>query len=57
LNFSQPSTVTFVPSELGGHKGLDNLTRDFQSDDARAQTEHIHIVVFNALMGRIVVMA
>jgi hypothetical protein len=49
--------VTFVPGELGSHKGLDDLARDFQSNDARAQTEHIHIVVFNTLMGRIVVMA
>ena len=46
-----------IPDKPGTQKGLNNLARRFRADDPRADTEHIHIIVFHALVRRIGIMA
>jgi hypothetical protein len=51
----QASLVPCFLRKLGGNKGLHNFACDFLPDDTCSETEHIHVVVFNALVGRVMI--
>ena len=49
--------MTLFAGEAGGQEGLYQLVGEFQSDDACAQAEDVHVVMFHALMRRVSVVA
>jgi hypothetical protein len=46
LNFGETAAVSFFAREPRRHKRADNIERQLNSNHARAQTQHIAIVVF-----------
>jgi hypothetical protein len=47
--------VSFLTGEARSEKRGDDLHRERRADDARSQTEHVHVVVLDGLMRRICV--
>ena len=47
----QPALVAFLAGERRGHEGRDQFLHDFLANDPCAQTQHVHVVVFDTLMG------
>ncbi len=56
-NLVQATVKALVALELRGHECANELFRQFVADDARAEGEDIHIVVLDALMRRVSIMA
>ena len=42
--------MPFGAAEFAGEECLDNLPGSLHSDNSAAQADHVHVVVFNALM-------
>jgi len=47
LNFCETATVSFFAREPRRDKRADDLECEFDSDHARAQAQHVAIVVFS----------
>src|SRR6266508_1939527 len=56
-NLFQPSEVPLLAGEARGYKGPHNLQREFFAGNARAETQHIAVVMFARLMRGIRVTA
>jgi hypothetical protein len=56
-DLTQPANMTFFLCKLGGNKRMDQFHGHFVTYDARTQAQHIHVIVFDALMSGIGVMA
>ena len=52
LYFRQPTSMPLGAAESGGQKRLYELERETVADHPSAQTEHVHVVVFDALPSR-----
>ena len=46
MNFGDPAAMTFFACEPGGDKRPYDIESEFDADDARAETEHVAVVVF-----------
>jgi hypothetical protein len=54
-DFSQAADVPFFTRKLRAEEGLDTIVRGFDANHARAEYENIHIVMFDALVGGVMV--
>ena len=57
INLSKTTAVAFLACEARGDEGAHNLKREFEADDARAQTKHVAIVMLAGLVRRVCVTA
>src|SRR5919197_2688770 len=55
VHLAKAPYVTFLAAERRAGEGLDQFGRDRRPDDARADAEHVAVVVADALLGRVVV--
>ena len=53
LDLAQAADVPLLAGELGGQEGADHLARQRRADHARAQAQHVHVVVLDALVPRV----
>ena len=51
MHFSQAALVASSTAEVSGQEGLDQFSGERRTDHLPTQTEDIHVVIFNALMG------
>jgi hypothetical protein len=51
LHFSDSSPVAWRAAELRGQKGFDQFPSERRPDHFSAQTENIHIIIFDTLMS------
>src|ERR1019366_1338988 len=56
-NFRQAPAVTLFSAEFRPQKRAYQIQGQLRSDDARAQAEHFHVVMFDALVRRITIVA
>jgi hypothetical protein len=56
-DFVQAADVTFFLREPGREKGPHKFDRHFFTNDAGPEAQHVHVVVFDSLMGRVGVVA
>jgi hypothetical protein len=52
LDLGQAASVARSVAETGRQEGLDQFQGQGRSDHLAAQAKHVHVVVFDALMGR-----
>src|SRR5438309_11357420 len=57
FDFSQSLYVTFAAVESCPEEGADEVGREARADHLRAEAEHVHVVVLDALMRRVDVVA
>ena len=57
INFRKSSQMSLFAREAGGDEGAHDLKRKLVSDDARAQTEDVAIIMLARLMARVCVAA
>src|SRR6476661_6501814 len=57
LDLLQPTHVAFPTVEFGTKERADELTSQLRADHLGAETEHVHVVVLDALVGRVCVVA
>src|SRR5215831_18198363 len=57
LYLPQPVQISPLGDECCAEKRLDQLARQRLADDLRAEAEDVHVVVLDALMGRIRIVA
>ena len=46
MNFRKPASMSFFTSESCRDKRTDDVEREFDADDARAENEYVAVVVF-----------
>jgi len=56
LHLGQAASVSLGPAEASGQKSFDQLQGERRSDHLSAETKDIHVVVFDALTGKKVIM-
>ena len=57
LDLAEPTLVALFMGEVGPQKGPHQLPCQLEADHSCSENQHVHIVVFDALMGRVGVMA
>src|SRR5439155_7749198 len=57
LDFFEPFHIALAAVELRAEEGLDQLVGEARPDDAGAEAQDVHIVVLDALMGGVRVVA
>src|SRR5260370_22178436 len=57
LDLGQAAHVPLLVREGGAQERPDQILRQRGADDARADDQHVHVVVFDALVGRVAVVA
>jgi hypothetical protein len=55
-DFAKPPAVALFASECGCEEGIDQIARSLKSNDSAADAKHVHVVVFDALVSRVVVL-
>lgn len=49
-DFPQPPPVALFVGKAGAEKGAHQFVGEFDADDAAAQAEHVHVVMFDSLV-------
>src|SRR6266511_1122416 len=57
LDLLQPSNIALLPREGGAEEGLDEISGQLRADYLRPQTEHVHVIVLDALVGGVGIVA
>src|SRR5947209_6549900 len=57
LYLLEPADVALAAVELRAQEGSDELRRERRADHLRAEAEHVHVVVLDALVGGVRVVA
>jgi hypothetical protein len=56
-HFLQAPPMPLLTGEGRLQECPDQFSGKFGADDARTQTEHVHVIMFDTLMGRVRIMA